>query len=151
MILELMSLSAPATRIEFIQWRHRRLKTLDEKIMFLFCGPHLEPTHTFRVTSVILFCSEAKIRCCTFHPTKFMPDSLELEQQSQLVLCHFCSGSLQPTTNLEMLNYLKFWIVACEEQRVVARWQQILSSHQGITKGRPANFLFGQVTGLNDK
>jgi hypothetical protein len=56
-----MRLSAPALRIEFIRWMDERLKILDEEIMFLFCGPGLEPTHIFRVTFVILFWSDLKL------------------------------------------------------------------------------------------
>jgi hypothetical protein len=55
MILELMRLSATGTRTEFIRRTDERLHILDEEIMLLFCGPGLEPTHTFGVTFVILF------------------------------------------------------------------------------------------------
>jgi hypothetical protein len=48
------------------------------------------------------------------------------ENQSQLLLCHFCRGSLQPDTLkiVKLFKVLKKF--ACVEQRVVARWQEIV-------------------------
>jgi hypothetical protein len=138
-----MWLIAPASRIEFSQWRDQRLKILGEEIMVLFCGPGLEATHTVRVTFVILFWSDLNLHFWS-HGIHAMPDSLEPEPRSQLILCHFCRGSLQPTTNFELLNYLKFFqFFACEAQRVVARWQEILWSRDEKKSDYDFPFLSG--------
>jgi hypothetical protein len=66
-----------------------------------------------------------------------------------ILVCHFCSGSLQPTPNLELLNYLKFWkCFASEEERVVARWQEILWSRENERSDDRFRFLC-QGTGLD--
>jgi hypothetical protein len=120
-----MRLLAPATRIEFIRWRDQRLKILDEESMFLFSGPGLEPKHIFRATFVILFWSDLKLQFGSYEIHARFPSA---RTTVTILVCHFYSGSLQPTTNLELLNYLKFLkFFACEEQHVLARWQEILS------------------------
>jgi len=81
---------------------------------------------------------------CTFDPTKLMPASVEPKPQSQGFLCHFCLGSLQPTTHLELLNSLKFFeFLACEQQRVLARLQEILSSRDHERSDEHFPFLSG--------
>jgi hypothetical protein len=85
--------------------------------MFLFCGPVLEPTHTFPVTfcHIVLKWSESALFGCHEIHASF----LWARTTITILVCHFCSGSLQPTTNLELLNYWKFfkkfamWGTAC--------------------------------------
>jgi hypothetical protein len=140
-----MWLIAHVTRIESIRWRDQRLKILDEESMFLFCGfrthPHLS-SHLCHIVVEVIW-------SCTLHPTKLMPDSLEPEPQSQLLVCHFCGGSLHPTTNLELLNHLKFSFFFLLVRNSVSKLGDKKSSRQGITKGWTTIFLFCQGTGLD--
>jgi hypothetical protein len=123
-------------------------KILDEEIMFLFCGPGLEPTHTFPVTfcHIVLKWSEAALFGCHEIHASFLGAKTTIT----ILVCHFCSGSLQPTRNLELLNYLKFKKkIACEEHRVLGSWQEILCSRD--PQGRTTILLCGQGTGLRFK
>jgi hypothetical protein len=123
-------------------------KILDEEIMFLFCGPGLEPTHTFAVTicDIVLKWSEAALFGCHEIHASFLGARTTIT----ILVCHVCSGSLQPTTKLELLNYWKFFKkIADEEQRVLAPWQEILYSRD--PKGRTTILLCGQGTGRGFK
>jgi hypothetical protein len=133
-----MRLLAPATRIEFIGWRDQRLEMLVEEIMFLFCGPGLQPTHICRVTFVILFWSDLNLH--------FGSHEIHASARTTvtILVCHFCCGSLQSTTNLELLNYLKFKKkFASEEERVLTRWQEILWSSAHYRSDKDFPFLSG--------
>ncbi len=79
------------------------LKILDENIMFLFCGPGLEPTRTFGVTFVILVVkwSEAALFGCHEIHASFP------WAPTTTLVCELCSGSLQATPKLQIVELLK--------------------------------------------
>jgi hypothetical protein len=125
-----MWLIAPAIRIEFIRWRvEKDWKILNENIMFWFCGTGLEPTRTFGVTFVILVLKwfEGALFGC-HHIDGSFPWA---PTTSTILVCHVYSGSLQPRTKLELLNYVKFlYFFACEEVHVPAPWQEAHYLHR---------------------
>jgi hypothetical protein len=141
MILQLMRLSAPATRIEFLRWKDQRLKILDEEIMFLFCGPSLENPRTF-FESPLSYCFEV-IWSCTFDRTKFMPCQIPLSQNhSHNTRVPFLWRFTAAQYKLRIVELFKVFKKICLWGTACSIWQESLWSPDHERKVGPRFSFF---------